>query len=111
MSEIQEVNAHIEALKEVVELGRQAEKLASNREFRKLILETFMVKEAARYAHVSGDVDGQSQSARDEALAICQAAGHLKRWLSRTVQQGQIAERELESNRALRDALAAEAGE
>ncbi len=81
-------------------------KLAENREFRKLILEEFMVSEAARLVGESADPVMTPQQ-RADALAMAQAAGHLKRYLSMIVQLANNAENamgdlesELESARA-----------
>lgn len=80
--------------KQSVELRNLALKLSENPEFKKIILEEFCVKECARYAQLSAD---PTLSAEDRAnsLALAQAAGHLKRYLSVLVRMGDVAESDL----------------
>lgn len=78
----------------LVEVRDMALKLSENREFRKLILEGFCLTESARYAHESADPH-MSAEQRADALAMAQAGGHLKRFLSMAVVVGNTASREL----------------
>lgn len=90
MSDLLALEQQLEGHKKLVEFRDMAIKLSSNVEFRKLILEEFMVQECARYTHTSADpaLDARSQA---DALAIAQSAGHLKRYLSVVVQMGNVA--------------------
>lgn len=80
--------------KQAIELRNLALKLSENAEFKKVILDEFCVKECARYAQLSAD---PTLSAEDRAnsLALAQAAGHLKRYLSVLVRMGDVAESDL----------------
>lgn len=69
-------------------------RLSKNADFRKVILEAFFVEECARYARESGD-PALPQQVRDDALAMAQAAGHLKRFLNVQITMGNQAERKL----------------
>jgi hypothetical protein len=69
-------------------------KLAGNREFNKLIIEGFLKEDCARYAQLSADPSMSAES-RADSLGLAQAAGHLKRYLSVTVQMGNRAEAEI----------------
>lgn len=83
-------------------------RLASNPDFKKLILQEFCVEECARYAQTSGD-PALNAAQRADALAISQAAGHLRRWLQIIGQMGQSAENQMESlDAAITDARAEE---
>ena len=70
-------------------------KLRRNTEFRKLILEEYMVNEAARYAALSAD-PVLTPAQRADAIAMAQAPGHLKRWLSVLAAMGDTAEGEMD---------------
>lgn len=83
-------------MKQAVELRDSAEKLARNADFKKLILKHFMVEECSLYAQRSAD-PALTAPQRADALAIAQAAGHLKRFLSVIVQMGNHAESTLPS--------------
>ena len=68
---------------ELVKLADRAEsldRLAKNKDFKKIILEDFMVNDCSRYAQESADPLLEPHH-RADALAMAQAAGHLKRYL------------------------------
>lgn len=95
--------------REVIERRDLALKLEKNREFKKLILDDFCTTECARFAQLSADPSIPAEN-RADALALAQAAGHLRRFLSLTVRMGNQAERELaEVNEALEQARREEA--
>lgn len=80
--------------KQAIELRDSAEKLTRNADFKKLILKHFMVEECSLYAQRSAD-PMLTPLQRDDAMAIAQAAGHLKRFLSVIVQMGNHAESQM----------------
>lgn len=87
----QALEAQREDFKKAIKLRDAAIKLSENKLFKDVILDEFCVKEAARYAHTSAD---PSLSDKDQAnaLALAQAGGHLRRWLSVIVRMGNQAE-------------------
>lgn len=92
-----EVNQLQQLLKDTIELRNMRDKalrLHSNPDFRDVILEAFCVKECARYAQLSAD---PTLSEKDQAnsLALAQAAGHLRRYLSVVMQMGNKAESDI----------------
>lgn len=96
MSQVTQLEHQLVAAKELVRRRNMALRLANIPEFKELILDDFMVKEAARYVHSSAD-PALKPDERADALNMAQASGHLKRFLSVTVQMGAHAERELTS--------------
>lgn len=98
MSQIAEMEQYIEEQQELVKRRDLALKLNENRDFRKLILEQFCVQECAKYAQESADPSLRPES-RADALALAQAPGHLRRWLSVCVQMGNRAEHEIDDTR------------
>lgn len=81
-------------LKKLVELRDAVIKLSNNREFKRVIHEEFLLHNCARYAQLSADPSLPADN-RADALALAQAAGHLKRFLSVQVQLGNNAESQL----------------
>lgn len=77
--------------KALIERRDNIVKLSENALFRKVIREDFMVEEAARYVRESGD-PALTDRQRADALAIAQAAGHLKRYLNMQIALGNAAE-------------------
>lgn len=111
MSDIQNLEIDIKVAEELVERREMAQKLAKNREFRKLFMEDYFVTEAARLVQLSADPTMDAQQ-RADALAMAQATGHAKRYLSMAIQMGAHAERELPEVRvALEEMRALEGSE
>ena len=106
MSDVTALEQQLKDSQDLVNRRQMALKLANNREFRKLILEDFCVTEAARLVQMSSDPAMDAQQ-RADALSMAQATGHVKRFLSMTVQMGAAAERNLaELEEALAEARA-----
>ena len=101
MSEVTALENQLANVKELIERRRQALRLADNADFRKLILDGFCKEEAARYVQASCDPALQANE-RADALAMAQASGHLRRFLSVIVQMGNAAEGQI---RDLEDAI------
>ena len=106
MSNVSDLEQQLKNAKVLVAQRALALKLSKNPDFRKLILEEFMVNEAARYVAVSCDPSLNAVQ-RADALALAQAGGHLKRWLSVQMQMGYTAENDIPRiNEAIDDARA-----
>ena len=108
MSEVtvNQLEAQRDGMKQAVEMRQAVQRLTQNVDFRKVITEQFMEKECARYVHASADPALAERNQKD-ALAIAQASGHLRRYLSVLIQMGNAAENELVSiDSALDDARA-----
>ena len=108
VSEIAGLEKQLVDAKFLLERREVAMRLAKNPDFRKLILDGFCLHDAARYAQESAD-PALTTDQRADALAIAQASGHLKRFLSITIQMGAHAERTMpELEDSLADARAEE---
>jgi len=92
--EIDALEDQLKDAKTLVKRRDAAVRLASNRDFKSLILDEFCVQECARYAQNSAN-PALNASDRADSLAIAQAAGHLRRYLSVVVQMGAVAEKEI----------------
>lgn len=94
MSEVKQLEQQLSNAKALIEKRDIALRLFKNRDFRKLILDEYMVQEAARYVQCSGD-PALGKEERADALLMAQSTGCLKRWLSVTVRMGNQAESEI----------------
>lgn len=92
MSEVYALEKQLAEGKLAQEKRAIALKLYNNPDFKKLILEEFCVNECARYAQLSAD-PSLGPVERADALALAQASGHLKRFLSVVVTIGNQAQR------------------
>jgi len=100
MSDLQALEQQLKDAKELVARRDLALRLGQNHDFRKLILEDFIVTEAARLVGQSGD-PALDPLQRQDALAMAQAAGHLKRYLSMMVTMGNTAENSIQEIEAM----------
>lgn len=105
---IAELEQAIKDQKTLVDAADFAVALNKNHAFRKLILEGFCLNEAARYAQESGD-PMLTPTQRQDALNMAQASGHLKRFLSITIQMGNMADNTIAGCKAEIESLRAEA--
>lgn len=94
MSDVEQLEQQLKSAKEGIARRDMALKLSSNREFRKLILDDFIVTEVSRLMGVAGD-PSVSKEDREIANDMAKAGGHLKRFLSVTVQRGALFDRDV----------------
>lgn len=99
MTQIHQLEKFIKDQKTLAEMADAAVRLNENADFRKLIVNGFCLTEAARYAQESGD-PMLSKDQRQDALNMAQASGHLKRFMSVTIQMGNDADRAIASAEA-----------
>ena len=110
MSEVFALEKQLEDSKEAIARRELALKLYKNPEFKKLVLDEFCTTECARYAQLSAD-PSLGPTERADALAMAQAAGHLRRFLSVVVTMGNQAERLLPDLESQIEAARQEEGE
>lgn len=94
MSEVNEIEQNIEVLKNQIALRDQVLKLEKNRDFKAIILEGFCTKEAAKYVQTAGNPN-LSKEAREDALNLALASGHVLRFLEVIKAMGNAAEARL----------------
>lgn len=109
-NEIHEIELSIEEARKHVEIGRMAEKLASNREFKKIVLEGYFEKEAARLAQIYSDPMLPPDAREGVQRDLC-GVGAFKRYLQHLVRIGTIAEQEIREQTDVLEELRAEEGE
>ena len=95
MSEVTALEKQLKEAKVFINRRDLAVKLYNNPEFKKLIIDEFCGSECARYAQTSAD-PALDDRQRADALAIAQAAGHLRRYLSVIVTMGNQSEEMLD---------------
>lgn len=105
--EIKGLEYQLEGNKEMVARAEDVRKLLETRLFRKVILEQFCEKECARYVQESCD-PMLSAEQRADALALAQAAGHVRRWLDISMRLGEQATGSIERIQEMLDTLRAE---
>jgi hypothetical protein len=106
MSDIQDLEQGIKDAEHLLERRQMALKLYDNREFRVLFVDGYFKDEAARLVQNSTEPKYDAQQ-RADSLAMAQATGHARRYLSMAVQMGAVAERELPQMHAMLEHLRA----
>ncbi len=94
MSDVTALEYQLAGAKELIERRNRANRLAQNPDFKALILDWFCIQECARYAQASAN-PALGENERADSLNMAQAAGHLRRFLSVTMQMGNQAESQL----------------
>ncbi len=94
MSEVAQLEKQLEDAKELARRRQAALRLAENRDFRELILDDYLVKEAARCIQASGDPLLDDKVRRD-MIEMAKATGFLKRFLSMITTMGGTAEADI----------------
>lgn len=64
----------------MVAIGERLDRLVKNADFREIVLQFWMVDEAARYAQLSQDPALAEENQKD-CINMAAAAGHFKRWM------------------------------
>jgi hypothetical protein len=110
--EIEAIEKSIKQAKANVELGSAIERLKSNRDFRKMVLEGYFEQEAVRLVHLKADPSMQSPTHQAAILRDIDAIGAFKTYLDTVLFKSDMAAASLaDSEAALADALAEEGGE
>ena len=111
MSDVIALEGQLADAKELVARKDRVIRLSNNNDFKSIIMDEFCVRECARYAQSSAD-PALGENERADALAMAQAAGHLRRFLSVVIQMGRQAEGQMHSiEEALVEARAEEDAE
>lgn len=99
--------SEVEAAKQKVEFAERVMRLLNNSDFKAVIMDEFIVKEAANLVHQSADPILKPDQ-RADSLSMAQATGHLKRWLRVQLQIAEHARSVIAANEEFIEDLRAE---
>lgn len=109
-SEIEQLELSIEEAQKIVDRRNQLDKLFSNREFKKVVLEGLFEEEIQRLVGLLGDTGMKPH--RDEITLELQSISKLRAYFQRVKQFGDMAEQSIKDDQeALADVRAELAGE
>lgn len=100
----EQIDRQMSNCRQVVERREQALRLLKNADFKALIMQFYMVEEAARLSQMSGHL-GLTPADAKGFMDMAQATGHLKRFLDVTIRQGEQALADLTQYRENYDEL------
>lgn len=106
---VQELEMTIEQARGLVSRAQRVRELINNPIFKEIVDEGYLVQEAARLAHLSSD-PGIPEHAHAAVMRDMNGPGAFKRYIQTILQQGAMAEYELDQAQiALSEELAADA--
>lgn len=107
---IRSLEQQLKDAKATVERRDMAVRLASNPDFKKLVLDGFCLHEAARYVQASTD-PALGDRERADSLAVAQASGHFRKWMQVQMAMGYQASLEIRQLEDEIEAMRQEGGE
>jgi len=102
---LQRVEHSIQYHKKFVELGNALERLKSNKDFKKLILEGYFEKEAIRLVHFKASPSAQTEEMQKSIELQMNAIGALSQYFNTVFQQAEMARKTIEQDEAMREEL------
>lgn len=90
---IQELEANIESAKESIELGLSLERLFSNRDFKKVVLNGYFAEEAVRLVHLKGAPESQTSDAQKSIVDKIDAISSFSNFLKDIANKAELAEK------------------
>lgn len=89
------IERNIREAKKVVEFGNALERLTSNRDFKKVILEGYFEKEAVRLVHLKADPSMQSAESQKSILTQIDAIGAVTQFLNTAMHMSRLAQKSI----------------
>ena len=106
--ELQAIEQSIKQSQKSVELGSAYERLLSNRDFKKIVLEGYFEQEAIRLVHLKSDPNMQSAESQKSIATQMDAIGSFKQYLQLVKFKAEMAGKAIEADEYARDELLAE---
>lgn len=97
-NEVQALEANIAACKKTVELAASLERLQSNRDFKKLIVEGYFEKEPVRLVHLLADQNMQKPEQQAAIHRSMMAVGQLNQYFASIQHQARLAQKSIEAD-------------
>ena len=105
---VRQIEENIKEAKEIVEVDKALARLVENRDFRKVIKEGYLEKEAIRLVHLRGDPAFQTPDRQAGVLSQIDAIGQLLGYFRAIKHNASVALKAIESDEAVLDELRAE---
>lgn len=103
--ELNRIEESIKKHKEIVELGKSLERLFANRDFKEIILEDYMQKEAIRLVQLKAEPSMQMESSQKSILTQMDSIGTLTQYFQTLRHKVSMAEKAIEIDEATRDEI------
>lgn len=108
---IQEIELSIKEAQKIVDLGAAVQRLASNRDFKKVVMEMYFEKEAVRLVHLKANPAMQDKDRQEAIVKEIDAIGSFHQFLRTLEIQAEMARRAINDGEELRQEILAEGAE
>lgn len=106
-NDIQQLEVSIKQAQSDVDIGNSLDRLLSNRDFKKVIMEGYFEKEAIRLVHLKADPNMQNEGSQKAIINQMDAIGSLKQYFYLVQAKASMAQKSVESDsQTLEDLLA-----
>ena len=105
---VQQIQANIDRAQEIIKLDKALERLESNQDFKAVIIDGYLEKEAVRLVHLKSDPAMQNPSSQASVTAQIDAIGGLVQYFRTVGQLASIAAKSIAADETERDELLAE---
>lgn len=110
-SELQAIELSIKRNQTLVEQGNSLERLRSNKDFKKIILEGYFEQEAIRLVQLKADPSMQKPENQASILKQMDAIGSLAQYFQTVLHLASVAKKSVASDEEMRDEILAEGAE
>lgn len=105
---IQAIEENIRQAKKIADFGDAVERLKSNRDFKRVILEGYFEQEAIRLVHLKADPNMQSPDNQKSILTQMDAIGALSQYFNTALFKAGMARKAIAADEETRDEILAE---
>lgn len=102
---IEQLELNIKDARKMVEMGKTIERLRSNADFKKVILERYMEEEAIRLVHLKSDPNMQDEESQKHIEKQMDAIGSLTQFFNMMLHQAYLAQKAIEDDEQTREEL------
>jgi len=108
-AQIEEIELNLAEAKTIVNRGDALERLLANPDFKEIVLDGYLEKEAVRLVHLKADHSAQDAESQAAIVRQMDAIGSLTQYFNMVRQQAYMAQKAMEADEASLDELRAEA--
>lgn len=105
---IQAIESNIKEARKIAEVGTALERLQSNRDFKKVVLEGYFEQEAVRLVHLKAEPAMQKPEMQQSILTQMDAIGSFAQYLDTVLHKASLATKAIASDEETRDEILAE---
>lgn len=102
---LEAIDRSIKQAQALVELGSAVDRLRSNKDFKKIVIEGYFEKEAIRLVHLKADPSMQSAASQQSITQQMDAIGAFSQYLDMALRHADQARKQIASDEAVRDEI------